>query len=167
MAFPKNLTGLLLLAIGVLLIAFGIAVPDASYAPFLTGANAKDLTWGAPLFRALVLFHGILLVGIAFYRNKLTEKTTGTVELNSPDEDAKTHSLVWVSLIVLSFIALGLRLLNLNSDLWVDEVLTLVDYARKPLGEIVTSFPNQNQHLFCDPVLTRPENDGDDFAHRR
>ncbi len=154
MAFPKNLTSLFLLAFGVLLIAFAIAVPGANYAPFLTGAYVKDLTWGAPLFRALALFHGILLVGIAFYRNKLTEKTISAEEINAPDEDSKTHSMVWISLIVLSCLALGLRLLNLNSDLWVDEVLTLVDYARKPLGEIVTSFPNQNQHMFYS-VLAR------------
>jgi len=154
MTFPKNPTGLILLLLGGLLIVAAIAVSSASYAPFLTGANAKDLTWGAPLFRALLFFHGVLLVGISLFREKLFEKSAETEETKSPDEDTKTHSLVWLSLIVLSCIALGLRLLNLNSDLWVDEVLTLVDYARKPLGEIVTSFPNQNQHMFYS-VLAR------------
>jgi 4-amino-4-deoxy-L-arabinose transferase-like glycosyltransferase len=48
---------------------------------------------------------------------------------------------------VLSVIALGLRLWNLDSDLWHDEVGTLLNFVRPPLGEIVTSFPNQNQHL--------------------
>ena len=30
----------------------------------------------------------------------------------------------------------------------MDEILTLVNYARLPAGDIVTSFPDQNQHLF-------------------
>jgi 4-amino-4-deoxy-L-arabinose transferase-like glycosyltransferase len=31
--------------------------------------------------------------------------------------------------------------------LWFDEVLTLLDFVRPPLGEILTSFPSQNQHM--------------------
>lgn len=148
------MTGLILLLSGGLLIALAIAVSSTSYAPFLTGANPKDLSWGAPLFRALLLFHGILLIGIGIFRQKLSEKTPEAKELIPPTENAQTPSLIWISLIVLSVVALGLRLLNLNSDLWVDEVLTLVGYARKPLGEILTSFPDQNQHMLFS-VLAR------------
>jgi hypothetical protein len=42
---------------------------------------------------------------------------------------------------------LALRLWRLDSCLWLDEVLTMVEFARSPLAEIVTSFPNQNQHM--------------------
>ncbi|MBI3664624.1 MAG: glycosyltransferase family 39 protein [Acidobacteria bacterium] len=47
----------------------------------------------------------------------------------------------------LSALALALRLWRLSSCLWFDEVLTLLDFARPPLGAIVTSFPLQNQHM--------------------
>jgi len=154
MVFPKNFTSWLLILLGAILIAAAIAFSSAAYAPFLTGSSAKDLTWGAPLFRALLLFHGLLLVGIGFYRHRLIEKTAATGEFEAAVEKPKTHFSVWLALLALSSLALGLRLWNLNSDLWVDEVLTLVDYARQPLGEIVTSFPNQNQHMFYS-VLAR------------
>lgn len=154
MAFPKNLTSLILLLFGGLLIAAAIAVSSANYSHILLGDNAKDLSWGAPLFRVMLLFHGLLLVGISLYRQKLIEKPAASIAITSENETIQTSSLVWISLIALSIIALVLRLLNLNSDLWVDEVLTLVDYARKPLGEILTSFPNQNQHMLFS-VLAR------------
>ncbi|MEJ7712630.1 MAG: glycosyltransferase family 39 protein [Pyrinomonadaceae bacterium] len=50
-------------------------------------------------------------------------------------------------MLLLSLIALALRVWGLNSDLWVDEVFTLLDFVRVPLGEIVTSYPSQNQHM--------------------
>src|SRR5262245_57014810 len=133
MAFPKNLTSLILLICGGLLIVAAIAVSSTNYSHILLGDNTQDLSWSAPLFRVMLLFHGLLLVGISFYRQKLIEKSATAITATSGNEATKTSSLVWISLIVLSIIALVLRLVNLNSDLWVDEVLTLVDYARKPL----------------------------------
>ena len=48
----------------------------------------------------------------------------------------------------------ALRLYALDGGLWLDEVLTLVNYARVPLGAIVTSYPDQNQHVLYS-VLAR------------
>jgi hypothetical protein len=50
-------------------------------------------------------------------------------------------------LAALGVTALGLRLWQLDSCFWFDEVLTVVDFVRPPLGQIVTSFPSQNQHM--------------------
>src|SRR5262249_318850 len=36
---------------------------------------------------------------------------------------------------------------RLDTCLWLDEVLTLTHYARPALGMILTSFPDQNQHM--------------------
>lgn len=138
--------------LGALLLIAAIAVSSANYAPLLTGGSGKDLSWGAPLFRALLVFHGVFLVGISLFWGKPTE--TNSDRQVTLDRDADTDSRVWLALIAMSCMALVLRFWNLNSDLWVDEVLTLVDYARKPFGEILTSFPNQNQHMFFS-VLAR------------
>jgi len=51
-------------------------------------------------------------------------------------------------------LALVLRLPGLNGGLWFDEIQTLVDYVRFPLGRIVTTFDTQNQHLLYS-VLAR------------
>ena len=132
---PKNITRSLLLLIGIIFVCFAIIFSSQNYSEFF----AKDLIWGTTLFRGLLLFHGITLIAVSFYRRK--NKVFETIEKN------QTSNTIWIALIILTFIALGLRLWNLNSDLWVDEVFTLLDFARPSFREILTSFPSQNQHL--------------------
>jgi mannosyltransferase len=43
-------------------------------------------------------------------------------------------------------VATGLRFVGLQSSLWYDEILTLVDSVRQPLHEILTSFPGIYAH---------------------
>jgi len=47
----------------------------------------------------------------------------------------------------LTVIALLLRLYRLELPLWLDEIGTLRDFVRKPVSQILTLFPNQNQHM--------------------
>lgn len=42
--------------------------------------------------------------------------------------------------------ALVLRLIGINTGLWYDEVVTLVESVRQPLTTILTEFPGNNQH---------------------
>ncbi len=128
-------------AFGAILILFALWVPSNAYAPFLLGAGAKNLSFGPALFRVLLVFHGAILIiaGTAWNFSApppVVEKTA-----------AAASRKVWIAPGILTIIALGLRLWNLNSDLWTDEVFTLLDFARQPFGAILTSFPSQNQHL--------------------
>ncbi len=47
----------------------------------------------------------------------------------------------------LTALAVLLRIPNLNSCMWLDEVLTMVRFARPSVSQILTSFPDQNQHM--------------------
>jgi 4-amino-4-deoxy-L-arabinose transferase-like glycosyltransferase len=47
----------------------------------------------------------------------------------------------------LSVLAFVLRLPGLNSSMWLDEILTMVRFARPPVWQILTTFPDQNQHM--------------------
>lgn len=138
----QNFTRSILFFFGLAAILFAAAVPSADYAVFLLGANAKDLSFGPALFRVLMVFHGILLVGYFLF----LRKRTMIVEKPENRELSLNYS-TRIVLIILTFVALGLRFWNLNTDLWTDEVFTLLDFARQPFGEIVTSFSSQNQHL--------------------
>ena len=68
-----------------------------------------------------------------------------------PDAPANTRK--WIEarelagLVALTAFAGVLRLYRLDSQLWVDEVFTLLDYGRAPMGEIFSSFPSKNNHL--------------------
>lgn len=50
------------------------------------------------------------------------------------------------ALIALTLVALVLRLVALDSQLWTDEVLSLVRYVRKPFWDLYTNFYSNNQH---------------------
>lgn len=64
----------------------------------------------------------------------------------------RTESLSWAAIALLTVVAAGLRLFNLDSGLWYDEIKTLIDSVRSPLVEIVTHFPSNNDHLFYSVV---------------
>jgi hypothetical protein len=52
----------------------------------------------------------------------------------------------WVWLMALTVLAAGLRVIEVNKGLWLDEIYSLVITVRRPLAEIVTVFPGDNQH---------------------
>ena len=60
----------------------------------------------------------------------------------------------WAALTALMVVATILRVIGLNRDLWLDEVYTLILTVRRPLWEILTLFPGDNQHMFYS-VLAR------------
>jgi len=51
-------------------------------------------------------------------------------------------------------VSLGLRLHKLGGGLWHDEVITYVNYVSMPLGEIFSTYRDQNQH-FLFSILAR------------
>jgi uncharacterized membrane protein len=48
--------------------------------------------------------------------------------------------------LILAF-ALALRLYRLGDGLWLDEIMTYVNYAKIPAGETITTYDSQNQHF--------------------
>ena len=53
----------------------------------------------------------------------------------------------WVALAALTALAAVLRVIGLNSGLWLDEILTLIETVRRPIWTILTSFPGETQHM--------------------
>ncbi|MGQ0542311.1 MAG: glycosyltransferase family 39 protein [Blastocatellia bacterium] len=141
------ITRLILLIVGVIALCIAVFFSSEDYIKFLLGIETKDLSWGPPLFRALLVFHGILLICVGLGWKMLTKRPAKTDSTYSLQEDAQISRTTLLVLIALSIVGLILRLWNLNSDLWVDEVFTLIDIVRLPFGEIVTSFSSQNQHM--------------------
>lgn len=80
-----------------------------------------------------------------------------STRINSSMEAARSNVGERISLLLLALIlliALGLRLYALNAGLWLDEILTYVNYAQMPFGEIITSYDSENQH-FLYSILAR------------
>jgi mannosyltransferase len=60
-----------------------------------------------------------------------------------PAQDEPTP---WLSLALLTVLAVVLRSIGLNNGLWYDEIKTLLDSVHSPLLRILTVFPGDNQH---------------------
>ena len=145
MLFPRTAAKMASALLGFTLVLFALSVSNESYAQALLSGNGKDLSWGPTLFRVLLVFHGCLLIAFGFWRgNARSDKEQGAGEVEKT-QFAELSAIIFMA--VLSILAFALRLWNLNSDLWIDEVLTLLDFVRKPIGEIIVSFPSQNQHM--------------------
>ncbi|HJR35177.1 MAG TPA: glycosyltransferase family 39 protein [Gemmatimonadales bacterium] len=61
---------------------------------------------------------------------------------------AEEESTPWLALALVTALAGALRLIGLDSELWYDEILTVLESVRLPLSRIVTVFPGDNQHTF-------------------
>lgn len=141
----------ILVITGVLLIAVAGLVSNGMIERALVGDSGRSLVWGPTLFRALLAFHGLVLALAAIFWDRSPLRRASCPApgptRDEPGGDQETSRATWFILIGLSALALALRLGNLDSDLWHDEVGTLLDFARPPLGDILTRFPNQNNHL--------------------
>jgi hypothetical protein len=141
---------ILMLCGGILLTA-AVFVSNSAIERALVSDPQRSLSWGTTLFRFLLAGHGLGLVlcGMVLgkHRKEIAAKPATHFAESALRAQRETTWRIWLALAVLSVIALGLRLWQLNTDLWFDELLTLLNYLRLPLGDIVTSLPDQNNHL--------------------
>lgn len=64
----------------------------------------------------------------------------------SPSTDT-TDTGAWRAVLLVTFLlAAALRFVSLESGLWYDEIVTLVQSVRHPVQQILTEFPSQNTH---------------------
>lgn len=130
-------------AVGIIVMA-GL-VPTGTYAAFLHGGGAtgaREVTTGIWIAKAVLLLHALFL--LAGSRIRLA----GAGHLLPPRlREETTRRELWILGGILAA-GIAIRLHQLGTGLWYDEIETLVRYARLPVGQIVTTFDSQNQHLF-------------------
>ena len=131
---PVRSPAYICLAIVALLFALGLSNIRLEQA---FGREPGSLAWGPALWRALLALHGGLLLAAAL-RRRLPRHDQAGIPI-SP-------GTIWL-LAGLTTLAVLLRIPNLNSSLWLDEVLTMTRFAKPPVTYILTSFPDQNQHM--------------------
>jgi hypothetical protein len=140
--------------IGMWLFALtALLLPPAWVIERLIGPQPSDpvpLLVGVLLFKVCLAIDGLLAF---YYWRRLRRGATaadgrGTV-LGLPTDDGmpgrhfKEHFL----LVTVLIFGLILRSLRLNTDLWLDELASLVSYVQHPLGRILSTYLSANQHL--------------------
>ena len=135
-----------LILCGALLLAVAAFVSGNDIERALVSDPQRSLSWGTALFRLLLAAHGLGLIVFAVFAPRWRGEIAGSRMAVSTTETETTWR-TWLLLGVLTVVALVLRIWQLNTDLWFDELLTVLNYLRLPLGDIVTSLPDQNNHL--------------------
>src|SRR6516162_7033991 len=129
------------------LVLLAVLFPDP---PALQSSRAPpEMTIaGARLFRLGLVFQGIVLLAVAVLAPRWqSTRAAGDPPLWSLSPVGARSDSIWLVCAVLA-LALLLRLIQLNSCLWYDEVVTLTASVRLPYSELVWSYPDQNQHPF-------------------
>jgi len=123
----------------------GVLLPPAALASWLRGPGDPLLPrviLGFWILKGLLLLHGMadLALPRLLPARPVTEDTAGGVSRRG--------------LLVLILGGVVLRLPGLDAGLWYDEIQTLVQYVRQPMGILITTFDSTNQHLLYS-VLAR------------
>jgi len=141
---PRAVTATVSILAGVALIVGALAWSSPSIERAFLGSETGALAWGPALFRALLAFHGACLVLFGAYRARRHVVASSRTPVAPP---LRSPATTWAVVAALCAVGLALRLWRLDTDLWLDEVLTLTDFLRLPFREIVATFPSQNQHV--------------------
>jgi len=132
-----------------------LLIPVRGTVAFLVGTGsprASDIATGVLIFKGMLLLHALLLGVLSALPSLRYGGGSGDKEGAPPTRRA----IQWEALAVATLIgaAAWLRLHGLNQGMWFDEVETLVKYARLPIGQIITTFDSQNQHMLYS-ILAR------------
>lgn len=134
-----------ILALGIFFILFGLLVPSSTLISILRGSPPielqEQLFLGAKIFKLNLMLLGVFIGVLS--RLSIWKKKT---RKNNFSFDS-SHKSITFFLVVILVISLGLRLYKLNLGPWIDEVVTYVNYAKMPFGEIITTYDSQNTHL--------------------
>lgn len=138
-----------IIAIGVLLIAFGVLMPQGWYFDLPRNLEAaKPPIEGLSLFRMTLVIEGLVLIAFPFLRWKFREMGTNLLlPIPMPSSDRlSARTGLWI-LAGITLLALVLRLIQLNTDLWLDEIITIELYSHLSVTEIFGAYVNFNNHL--------------------
>lgn len=136
-------------AIGVVLAACGALMPQSWYSPLpqREALPAPPIS-GFLLLRLSFLIEGAIVVWVGsrrrrFMRIEPRDRASIPLQANGYLGLWRDRWLLGAILLV----GLGLRLVSLGSDLWLDEISPLFDYRDASPWQIVTSYISSNNHL--------------------
>jgi hypothetical protein len=137
------------LAGALVISAAAFLVPNRWAAQLLAGSDSPRLgtvVVGVWVFKMALLAN---VAGLFVLRRMSRLPSEGTLleEVRKPDWVGRPwRGEGWI-VAMLVMVAAALRLYDLGDGLWYDEITTLVQYVRLPVGQILTTFDSQNQHV--------------------
>jgi mannosyltransferase len=142
-----------MIVLGIALALLGLFMPRSWYEalpwdPQLPPPPIKGVT----LLQATFLLEGVALVilGWAGWRAVWGSATVGRIgggELEVEERPDVSRRLAIMLLAGITVLALALRLLHVNADLWLDEIASIVRYRQFTPLEVLTTYLSSNNHM--------------------
>ena len=147
------------LVAGLGLLVFAALMPTGWYDALPRRTDLPDLPplpfRGVDLLRLTVAVQGALLVWLATRRYAF-QRISNLDLLPEPLPDgadvAGAARFTWM-LVGVTVLALILRLVAVNADLWLDEITPILDYGSLPVAQVVGSYLRSNNHLLNTLLL--------------
>ncbi|MBT8116293.1 MAG: glycosyltransferase family 39 protein, partial [Gammaproteobacteria bacterium] len=145
------------ITVALLLVWLSLGVPAGSITLWLDpDIDLERLVMvrnGVQLLQFLLFADAVLILLLVFggysRLQNLRQHASGLWQPSQiPVQDSAWQPLFIPAMLFILILASALRGLSLDTDLWIDEVFTLVNFVRLPLGELVSDFTDDNQHLF-------------------
>lgn len=131
----NNGVGLILVGLGLF---FSLSAMLNFNGPLQEDTQSK-LFLGVLLFKVGLIFTGLMIIVFG----KLL-KSYSTRQVTSSKKHSRNEWIVFLGVLCA---AAFLRFYGLNDGLWLDEILTQVNYTKASFGEIFTTYDSQNQHF--------------------
>ena len=147
-----GVTDKLITVTAAVLIVLGFLLSSQKIAGTLVGTSAsnyQEVITGAVLFKLGLGFIGLVILAIYLLNSSVSKKKTKNfIPLFSINNGIvyKCWSSYWLPLLIILIVAGVLRLPGLNSDMWYDEVATLVEFVRLPVNQLLVNYGDQNNH---------------------
>ncbi len=143
--------------LGILLVLIGIFFPRDWYdtLPKQEDLPAPSIK-GVTLFQYSIVIEGLLFIWISLKRWTLTRTSEAnrlSITAVSEDDELISKQIALWLLAAITLLAFILRLVNLNLDLWLDEITPIMRYRHFSALQVVGSYLSSNNHLFNTLLL--------------
>jgi hypothetical protein len=135
-------------AAGLALLVPAVLLPPAGLAGVLASANDAHLaavTAGVWWLKGMLALAGLLLAALSW--KPLPRRDGEPLLVLDREGPTRTGALEGAAVGAVLGLALALRLYRLGDGIWYDEIETLIGHVRLPLGDVVTTYTDKNQHL--------------------
>lgn len=125
-----------------------LAIPVEALAQVLAGAGEarrSTLVTGIWILKGVLLAHAA--IALAVFRLGTWGPVVQPLVKRPPLGLSATGPRWTIGMGAVLLVGAILRLYDLSDGLWFDEIQTLVDYVRQPMGYILSTYDSQNNHL--------------------
>ena len=126
------------LLVGTLACGLAAVTPTSWWLRAIGGAGDPALQSGIALARVTSACVALALLAVAWLYRRSREPLAAS-------EPPRTHGGPALALLLVA--AALLRIIHLDSGLWYDEIVTLVEFVRLPLASLVTTYTSTNNHI--------------------